>query len=126
MVDSGPEQPRPQTDVYGGVARLPQSPPGTLGLLTIELEIDGTTQLILAVHLYPEFTALKRLIEEAIIGKTIATIPTDGVQAIMEHYHSPFRNAARAALLQAWEAGTRKAAYIVRDRRRSLAPSYLD
>ncbi len=108
------------------MARLPQSSAGTSGLLTIELEVERTTQLVLAVYVYPECMALKRLIEEAIIGKTIAAIPTDGVQAIMEHYHSPFRNAARAALLQAWEAGTRKAAYIARDRRRTLAPSYLD
>jgi len=123
VVHRDPEQPRGETDVYGGMARLPQWSAGTL---MIEVEIERTTLLVVAVYVHPEFTALKRLIEEAIVGKTIAMIPTDGVQAITEHYYSPPRNAARAALLQAWEASTRKGGYNARDRRRSLAPSYLD
>jgi hypothetical protein len=95
-------------------------------LLTVEIEIDRLTQFVLAVHVNPDLGGLKHLIEEALVGQAASGISGAGVQAITEHYHSPFRNAARAALLQAWEARTRKAVSIVRDRRRSLAPSYLD
>lgn len=87
----------------GGVARLPHSSSNLPTLLTIEIEIERAGQSVVAVHVNPDLGGLKRLIEEAIVGQGASEIVGAGVQAIMEHYHSPFRNAARAALLQAWE-----------------------
>jgi hypothetical protein len=93
-----------QHDVCGGVARLPQSSGNLPALLSIEIEIERTGQSIVAVHVNPDLGGLKRLIERAIVGQNVSAIAGAGVQAIMERYHSPFRNAARAALMHAWEA----------------------
>ena len=95
-----------QVDVCGGVARLPQSSSNLPVLLTVEIEIDTTTQSVRAVHVNPDLGGLKRIIEGALVGQPASAMGTAGVAAIMEHYHSPFRNAARAALLHAWEAYT--------------------
>jgi hypothetical protein len=91
-------------EVCGGVARLPQSSSNLPALLSIEIEIERADQSVIAVYVNPDLGGLKRLIEEAIVGQNASAIAGAGVQAIMEHYHSPFRNAARAALLHAWEA----------------------
>lgn len=88
----------------GGVARLPQSSSNLAALLSIEIEIERVDQSVIAVHVNPDLGGLKRLIEEAIVGQNASAIAGTGVQAIMERYHSPFRNAARAALLHAWES----------------------
>jgi len=90
--------------VCGGVARLPQSSSNLAALLSIEIEIERVDQSVIAVHVNPDLGGLKRLIEEAIVGQNASAIAGTGVQAIMERYHSPFRNAARAALLHAWES----------------------
>ncbi len=73
-------------------------------MLMVELEMDPHSQSVLAVHVNPELQGLKRLLESAIVGHSVAEVPMIGVQAIKERYLSPFRNAARAALLHAWEA----------------------
>ena len=91
-------------EVCGGVARLPQSSSNLPALLSIEIEIDRADQSIVAVHVNPDLGGLKRLIEGTIVGKNVSSIAGAGVQAVMDRYHSPFRNAARAALLHAWEA----------------------
>ena len=75
-------------------------------LLTVEIEIDTTTQSVRAVHVNPDLGGLKLIVEGALVGQPASAMGTAGVAAIMEHYHSPLRNAARAALLHAWEAYT--------------------
>ena len=104
VVDSDRRPVDGETDVAGGVARLPQSSGSSPVLLTIEIEIDRSSQSVLAVYVNPDLGGLKRLIEGAIVGKSASAMAGAGAQAVMEHYHSPFRNAAHAALLHAWEA----------------------
>lgn len=90
--------------VCGGVARLPQSSTSASILLTMELEVDPSTRSVLAVHVNPELNGLKHILEATVVGRPAANIPSAGVQAIADWYYSPFRNAARAALLHAWDA----------------------
>jgi hypothetical protein len=90
------------TLVCGGAARLP----GTNGgeMLVIELEVERASQSIAAVYVNPEFAGLRRLIESALVGRPITELATTGVTVVADRYRSPFRNAARAALLSALEA----------------------
>jgi hypothetical protein len=90
--------------VCGGTARLPLTPSGATTLLTVEVEVDGATRSVLAVYVNPELQGLQRLLESALVGHAADGIAVVGQQAINSCYYSPFRNAARAALLHAQDA----------------------
>ena len=117
-----------QVDVCGGVARLPQSSSNLPVLLTVEIEVDSTDQCVLAVHVNPDLGGLKRIIDDAVVGKPVSSIASAGAAAIMSHYHSPFRNAARAALVHAWEAYEQsgKASLTPEDQPQRLRRRFLD
>lgn len=90
--------------VCGGTARLPQTPNGATTLLTVEVEVDRLTRSVTAVYVSPELQGLQRLLESALVGHSADGIAVVGQQAINSCYYSPFRNAARAALLHTQDA----------------------
>ena len=104
MISGNSDQCEGQTIVYGGAARLPQFANNVSPLLSIEIELDCASQSVVAVHVDPGLTGLKHIIEGAIVGQGAAAIGNVALQAVAKRYHSPFRNAARAALTGAWEA----------------------
>ena len=87
-----------------GSARLPQAYANTPAVLTVEIEVDPKTRSVLALFINPELGGLKRLLDSATVGRSIDDIPSLSADALKERYFSPLRNAARAALLHAWEA----------------------
>jgi hypothetical protein len=90
--------------VCGGTARLPHTPSGATTLLTVEVEVDRLTRSVTAVYVTPELQGLQRLLESALVGHAADGIAVVGQQAINSCYYSPFRNAARAALLHTQDA----------------------
>jgi len=99
-----PEQPKRDSAVFGGTARLPSSLAGDSAVLSIEVEVDLRSRSVLAVYVNPDLPGLKNLLISAMVGRAAAEIPEYGVGALKTRYFSPFRNAANAALLHAWEA----------------------
>ena len=89
--------------VFAGTARLPSASAGN-ELLVIELEVNCAKFVVKAVHISPPYGALKGLLESALVGELMSTVAETGIDAISESYFSPYRNAARSALLKATEA----------------------
>ena len=104
MVSKDSEQPKWDSAVFGGTARLPSSLAGDSTVLSIEVELDLRSLSVLAVHVSPDLPGLKNLLVSAMVGRSAGDIPGTGILAIKARYFSPFRNAASAALLHVWEA----------------------
>ncbi len=104
MVSTDFEQPKRDSALFGGTARLPNSLAGGSAILSIEVEVDVRSRSVLAVYISPDLPGLKSLLVPAMVGRSAADIPDTGVGTLKTRYFSPFRNAASAALLHAWEA----------------------
>ena len=101
MVARTPTEPS-RTLVCGGCARLPGSQVGEM--LVIEIEVDCQSSCIVEVHVSPKFDGLRQLLKSELEGMLLTDVTTKGVAAVNQSYLSPFRNAARAALLHAAES----------------------
>ena len=88
--------------VCGGCARLPGSQAGEM--LVIEMEVDPDSLCILEVHVSPGLGGLRQLLKSELEGTPLSNVKTKGAEAVYQSYLSPFRNAARAALLHAAES----------------------
>jgi hypothetical protein len=104
VVSTDFDQPDRDSALFGGTARLPSSLGGDSTVLSIEVEVDLRSRSVLGVYLSPDLPGLKNLLVSAMVGRPAAEIPEYGVGALKTRYFSPFRNAANAALLHAWEA----------------------
>jgi hypothetical protein len=98
------EQPKQDSALFGGTARLPTSLGGSSTVLSIEVEVDLRSRSVLAVYVNPDLPGLKNLLVSAMVGRSAVEIPDTGILTIKTRYFSPFRNAANAALLHVWEA----------------------
>lgn len=96
-----------ETVFCGGTARLPHASGTGNAMLVVEVEIDPQSRSVVAVFVNPDLQGLKRLLESAVVGNSGADIQERAIRAIRERYLSPFRNAARAALLHALEVFAR-------------------
>lgn len=115
MVSADFEQPKRDSALFGGTARLPNSLANEGTILSIEVEVDLRSRSVLAVYLSPDLPGLRNLLVAAMVGRPATEIPDTGIQTIKTRYFSPFRNAAHTALLHAWEAFVqfeKKAAFI--------------
>jgi len=115
VVSTDFDQPKQDSALFGSTARLPNSIGGDSTVLSIEVEVDLRSRSVLAVYVSPDLPGLKNLLVSAMVGRSAAEIPDTGIQTIKSRYFSPFRNAAHAALLHAWEAFgqfEKKAAFI--------------
>ncbi len=104
MLRTDSEQPNRDSALFGGTARLPTSLGGGSTVLSIEVEVDVRSRSVLAVHVSPDLPGLENLLVSAMVGRAAGDIPGTGILTIKARYFSPFRNAANAALLHAWEA----------------------
>jgi hypothetical protein len=104
VVSTNSEQPKRDSAVFGGTARLPNSLAGDSTVLSTEVEVDLRSRSVIAVYINPDLPGLKNLLVSAMVGRPAAEIPETGILTIKARYFSPFRNAANAALLHAWEA----------------------
>ena len=104
MVSTDSDQPKRDSALFGGTARLPSSLGGDSTVLSIEVEVDLRSCSVLEVYVSPDLPGLRNLLVSAMVGRSAADIPDTGVLTIKSRYFSPFRNAANAALLHAWEA----------------------
>ena len=115
MVSADFDQPKQDSALFGGTARLPSSLANEGTILSIEVEVDLRSRSVLAVYLSPDLPGLRNLLVSAMVGRPAAEIPDTGIQTIKTRYFSPFRNAAHAALLHTWGAFVqfeKKAAFI--------------
>lgn len=93
------------TAIYVGMARLPQPLVSAVPSVAVELEVDLTTQRIVAVSTNLELPGLQRLLPELLLGKGLTPCLLASLLELEVRYSAPFSTAiataVRAALMRA-------------------------
>ena len=90
-----------------GSARLPQSTAAGVAVIIVELEVEPSTNSVLACRTIPQAVLLEKVLNQLLTGTGIDELMSEVIPLIQRRYVGPWRKAVISALANAIEAYNR-------------------